>query len=139
MMGLLAAVDAYSVPVGTILGAVGGIYSMILKERISARHNQLGAGRQALDLVARISAREERSDALIAAYMVQFEAAHCQRINDMVRLDELYAAAIAARLVVYELDAAAGRPPREFPRLPPCPAPLAAISETPVSGRSGGL
>ncbi|MCW4592431.1 hypothetical protein, partial [Gluconacetobacter entanii] len=38
-------------------------------------------------------------------------------------IQEVYAQAIAARLLVHELDANAGRPPRQFEPLPSYPAP----------------
>ncbi|MCE2577342.1 hypothetical protein [Gluconacetobacter entanii] len=38
-------------------------------------------------------------------------------------IQEVYAQAIAARLLVHELDANEGRPPRQFEPLPSYPAP----------------
>jgi hypothetical protein len=137
-MSLIDLWNAYSMPVGTILGAVGGIYGTVLKGRMSSRRDHLEAGRQALELVARATEREARIDAVATAYMDRLDAAQRQRIEDMDRAQEVYAAAISARLIILELDARAGRPPRDFPALPPYPYPPAEHEAAPDSAPATG-
>ncbi|MBM9400396.1 hypothetical protein JUN65_02150 [Gluconacetobacter azotocaptans] len=140
MTSLLDLWTAYSGPIGA-LGAAGtglmGWYGQMVRARMSSRRDHLEAGRQALDLVARAAERETKLDALVTSYMDRADAAQRQRIEDMSHVQDVYAAAIAARLMVYELDAAAGRPPRDFPPLPPYPIPAdqeAAPDGAPTAG-----
>ncbi|GAN98152.1 hypothetical protein Geu3261_0514_001 [Komagataeibacter europaeus NBRC 3261] len=110
----------------TAIGGVAGWTGNVARARLAAQRGRLDAGQQALELLARASERDARMDALLASMT--------ERVNELTRerwqydgaLQELYAQAIAARLLVYELDAKAGRPPRQFEPLPPYPIPPAA-------------
>lgn len=109
-------VNAWSGLIETALGLVGGWYGKVAQNRLAQRQEQLSAGQQALALVAQT--REMIAD-------------HIQRIDVLTRqlwarddvIQEVYAQAIAARLLVHELDANEGRPPRQFEPLPSYPAP----------------
>ncbi|MBY4639264.1 hypothetical protein K6L44_04450 [Gluconacetobacter entanii] len=109
-------VNAWSGLIETALGLVGGWYGNVAKNRLAQRQEQLSAGQQALALVAQTR---------------EMLAEHIQRIDVLTRqlwarddvIQEVYAQAIAARLLVHELDANAGRPPRQFEPLPSYPAP----------------
>jgi hypothetical protein len=112
---LFDTVNAWSGLIESGLGVIGGWYGNVAKNRISKRQEQLTAGQQALALVAQT--RELIAD-------------HIQRIDVLTRqlwarddvIQEVYAQAIAARLVVHELDANNGRSPRQFEPLPAYPA-----------------
>ncbi|GAB6968414.1 hypothetical protein JCM25156A_32430 [Komagataeibacter kakiaceti JCM 25156] len=107
-------VNAWSGLIEGILGVVGGWCGNVAKNRISRRQEQLAAGQQALALVAQT--RE-----LIGEYIQRTDMlTHQLWVRDDV-IQEVYAQAIAARLLVYELDANAGRPPRQFDPLPSYP------------------
>lgn len=116
-------VNAWSGLIESGLGVIGGWYGNVAKNRIAKRQEQLTAGQQALALVAQT--RELIAD-------------HIQRIDVLTRqlwarddvIQEVYAQAIAARLVMHELDANDGRAPRQFEPLPPYPsAPAEPTSE----------
>lgn len=112
---LFDTVNAWSGLIESGLGVIGGWYGNVARNRIAKKQEQLTAGQQALALVA-------QTRTLIAD--------HIQRIDVLTRqlwardnvIQEVYAQAIAARLVVHELDANAGRPPRQFEPLPSYPA-----------------
>jgi hypothetical protein len=120
---LFDTVNAWSGLIESSLGVLGGWYGNVAKNRIAKRQEQLTAGQQALALVAQT--RELIAD-------------HIQRIDVLTRqlwarddvIQEVYAQAIAARLVVHELDASAGRSPRQFEPLPSYPGePAEQINE----------
>ncbi|MFT8417505.1 MAG: hypothetical protein ABF636_01560 [Acetobacter sp.] len=120
---LFDTVNAWSGLIESGLGVIGGWYGNVAKNRIAKRQEQLTAGQQALALVAQT--RELIAD-------------HIQRIDVLTRqlwarddvIQEVYAQAIAARLVVHELDANDGRAPRQFEPLPSYPsAPAEPTSE----------
>ena len=91
-------VNAWSGLIEGGMGLISGWYANVAKNRLAKRQEQLTAGQQALALVA-------QTRALIAD--------HIQRIDVLTRqlwarddvIQEVYAQAIAARLLVHELDA----------------------------------
>lgn len=116
-------VNAWSGLIESGLGVIGGWYGNVARNRIAKRQEQLTAGQQALALVAQ--ARELIAD-------------HIQRIDILTRqlwarddvIQEVYAQAIAARLLVHELDANDGRSPRQFEPLPSYPVePVEQVNE----------
>ncbi|KAB8123110.1 hypothetical protein D3W54_01435 [Komagataeibacter medellinensis] len=108
-------VNAWSGLIEPALGMIGGWYGNVAKNRMAARQEQLSAGQQALALVAQTR---------------ELMGTHIQRIEVLTRqlwarddvIQEVYAQAITARLLVHELDANEGRTPRQFEPLPPYPA-----------------
>ncbi|GBQ19951.1 hypothetical protein AA12717_0410 [Gluconacetobacter sacchari DSM 12717] len=115
----------YGVAITTMVGGVGGWYAKMAGIRIADDRAQLAAGRQALALVDRASAREAKLEPLLSDLTGRVAELMRQRWQSDDALQDLYAQAISARLTIQELDAQAGRPPREFPPLPPYPYPPA--------------
>lgn len=93
-----------------------GWYGRVATTRAAARRDRLEAGQQALALADFMSAREQ---------------AQAQNLEELRRrewmlanaVQDVYAEAIAVRLIVHDLDAAAGRSLRQFRPLPPYPFP----------------
>lgn len=107
------------------LGGILGWYGRIASVSAARRRDKLDVGAQALLLNASIA---ERSDALAS----QLDRTQRSYWAVLAQIQDVYAEAIAARLIVHDLDAIAGRPLRLFRPLPPYPFPVQA--EQPVSG-----
>ena len=122
-------VNAWSGLIEGGMGLIGGWYGNVAKNRLAKRQEQLTAGQQALAWAAQT--RELIAD-------------HIQRTEMLTRqlwarddvIQEVYAQAIAARLVVHELDASEGRSPRQFEPLPSYPA-LPAEPADPMPDQQG--
>ncbi|MCE2563789.1 hypothetical protein [Komagataeibacter sp. FNDCF1] len=108
--------NAWSGLIEPALGLVGGWYGNVAKNRLAQKQEQLSAGQQALALVAQT--RE-----MLADYIRRIDVLTRQLWARDDVIQEVYAQAIAARLLVHELDASEGRPPRQFEPLPSYPAP----------------
>ncbi|MBV1825921.1 hypothetical protein [Komagataeibacter oboediens] len=108
-------VNAWSGLIEGGMGLVGGWYGNVAKNRLAKRQEQLSAGQQALELAA-------QTHGLIADYIQRTDTLTRQLWARDDVIQEVYAQAIAARLVVHELDANDGRPPRQFEPLPSYPA-----------------
>ncbi|KAA8383814.1 hypothetical protein FOH24_15210 [Acetobacter tropicalis] len=133
MIGLLALWHSYGGLVTGVGGVAGGWYGRIARTHALERRDRLDAGAQALRLTEMLTARERvLSDRLDTLQQ------HHWMLMDQVQ--DVYAEAIAVRLIVHDLDAIAGRPLRQFRPLPPYPFPAqddqAASGETSIS--SGG-
>lgn len=102
-------------------GGVLGWYGRVAAVRAQARRDALAAGDQALRLNDTLVQREQR----LAAHQEQSEA---ERWSLLSKTQDVYAEAIAARLIVHDLDAAAGRAMRVFRPLPPYPFPAGLTS-----------
>nr|WP_025825389.1 hypothetical protein [Acetobacter persici] len=106
-------------------GLVAGWCGSLARSRAQARRDQLDAGRQALDLAATLAERDQaQADALDTLRRREWVLAGA--------VQDVYAEAIAVRLIVHDLDAAAGRPLRQFRPLPPYPFP--AQGDDPAAG-----
>lgn len=117
MIGLLALWHSYSGVATGVGGLVGGWYGRIARTRALERRDRLDAGAQALRLTEVLTARERvLSDRLDTLQQ------HHWMLMDQVQ--DVYAEAIAVRLIVHDLDAIAGRPLRQFRPLPPYPFPV---------------
>lgn len=97
-------------------GGVLGWYGRVAAVRAQARRDALAAGDQALRLNDTLVQRER----VISLRLAQSEAGRWDLLS---KTQEVYAEAIAARLIVHDLDAAAGREMRIFNPLPPYPFP----------------
>lgn len=117
MISLLALWHTYA-PLVDALGGGGllGWYGRIASVRARERRDALDAGAQALQLNAAVT---ERADAVAE----QLSATQRDYWTLLSKIQDVYAEAIAARLVVHDMDAAAGRPLRQFRPLPSYPFP----------------
>lgn len=122
--------NAWSGLIETALGLVGGWYGNVAKTRLAQRQEQLTAGQQALALVAQT--RE-----LLREHVARIEELTQQKWAQDDTMAAVYGHAIAARLLVYELDANAGRPPRHFEPLPPYPIPATMPDAAETAGVAG--
>ena len=98
-------------------GGVLGWYGRVATVRAQARRDALAAGDEALRLNDTLVLREQR----LAAQLKQSEM---ERWSLLSKTQDVYAEAIAARLIVHDLDAADGRAMRVFRPLPPYPFPV---------------
>lgn len=121
-------VNAWSGLIEGGMGLVGGWYGNVAKNRLAKRQEQLSAGQQALELVAQT--RE-----LLADHIHRVDVLTQQRWAQDDILQEVYAQAIAARLMVHELDANDGRQPRQFEPLPSYPI----SADTPDAAETAGV
>ncbi|KXV72858.1 hypothetical protein NKW54_05490 [Acetobacter cerevisiae] len=106
-------------------GLAAGWYGRLAATRAQTRRDRLDAGSQALTLAGILAAREQDQAAAVEAL----------RRREWVlagSVQDVYAEAIAARLIIYDLDATAGRPVRQFRPLPPYPFP--AQGNDPAAG-----
>lgn len=128
MMALSALVEVWH-SVWPFVEGLGGLllgwYGRIASTRAGERHDQLQAGSQALQLNETLSAREQ----LLSKQLEGLQRAYWVLIDGV---QDVYAEAIAVRLIVHDLDAAAGRPLRQFRPLPPYPFP--AQGDDPAAG-----
>lgn len=116
MIGLLSLWHAYGGAITGVGGLVGGWYGRVARTHAIERRDRLDAGTQALQFAAVLEARERQlSDRL------EDLQRHNWALLDQVQ--DVYAEAIAVRLIVHDLDAIAGRPLRQFRPLPPYPFP----------------
>lgn len=124
-MSLIALWHAY----GGLFQGVGvwatGWYSRLAVTKAQVRRDRLDAGAQALALAAALTAREQALTAALDT-LRRREWALAGSVQDV------YAEAIAARLIVHDQDATAGRPLRQFRPLPPYPFP-AEVSQDATS------
>lgn len=126
MISLLALWHTYAPLVDAVGGGgILGWYGRVASVRARERRDALDAGAQALQLNAAVT---ERANA------VAEELSTTQRAYWLIlaQIQDVYAEAIAVRLIVHDLDAAAGRPLRQFRPLPPYPFP--AQSDGSVAG-----
>lgn len=100
-------------------GGVLGWYGRIASVKAQQRHDRLQAGAQALQLNAEMAKRE----AILVEQLDQLRKTHWRLL---AQTEDVYAEAIAARLIVHDLDAEAGRAMREFQILPAYPFPMCA-------------
>ncbi|MCP1270883.1 hypothetical protein [Acetobacter cerevisiae] len=104
---------------------LAGWYGRVARSAAVARRDRLDAGQQALDLAGVLAERDR----------AQADALEILRRREWVlagAVQDVYAEAIAVRLIVHDLDAAAGRPLRQFRPLPPYPFP--AQGDDPAAG-----
>ncbi|WP_308719175.1 hypothetical protein [Komagataeibacter xylinus] len=121
-------VNAWSGLIEGGLGLISGWYGNVAKNRLAKRQEQLSAGQQALELVA-------QTHELLVDHMHRVDVLTQQRWAQDDTLQEVYAQAIAARLVVHKLDAQDGRPLRQFEPLPSYPI----SAETPDAAETAGV
>ncbi|WP_278368051.1 hypothetical protein [Acetobacter orientalis] len=130
-MMLAALWHAYGPLIETLSGGgVLGWYGRVATVRAQARRDVLAAGDQALRLNDTLVLREQR----LAAQLKQSEM---ERWSLLSKTQDVYAEAIAARLIVHDLDAAAGRAMRVFRPLPPYPFP--AQTDESVAGATAAV
>ncbi|MEE8659253.1 hypothetical protein [Sorlinia euscelidii] len=109
--------QSYGSFVGDLVAGVAGWYGKAAAARVSARRDRLEAGAQAL----RLNEDLMRRNKVVADENEQLRRRQW-RLMDCVQ--DLYAEAIAARLVVFDRDATARKRPTRFQPLPPYPFPL---------------
>ncbi|GAA3682534.1 MULTISPECIES: hypothetical protein [Acetobacter] len=123
-------ISEYGNLIMTAGAGVGGWCANMMNGYLKAQRQKFDAGQQALAILDRASERDRQMDTLVATMTL--------RVNDLMllrwRLDdvmqEVYAQAIAARMIIHELDAQAQRIPRDFAPLPAYP--LAANNAPPL-------
>lgn len=126
-MDILALANALAAPVGALGSVVVGWYGKVVYDRAQTRKDALNAGQQALALLDQASGRDRLFNELLGSTIERLNRVlHLRWQMDDI-LADVYAQAISARMIVHELDAQAGRPERDFDRLPAYP--LATGSE----------
>ncbi|KAA8452477.1 hypothetical protein, partial [Acetobacter pomorum] len=116
MIGLVDLWHSYGGLVQGAGGLVAGWCGSLARFRAQARRDKLDAGQQALDLAEALAERDHAQAAALDT-LRRREWTLAEAVQDV------YAEAIAVRLIVHDLDAAAGRPLRQFRPLPPYPFP----------------
>ena len=106
-------------------GLAAGWFGRLVATRAQIRRDRLDAGEQALTLAGVLAARDKAQTAALEI-LRRREWALAGAVQDV------YAEAIAVRLIVHDLDATAGRPLRQFRLLPPYPFP--AQGDDPAAG-----
>ena len=108
-------------PISAVIGGAAGWSGQVMRARMQARRDRLDAGQQALQLVADMRGAEQQLRGTIATYAGEIDVLRQRRwrLDDLVA--ELHAHAIAARLLVHDLERQLGRNPTAFPPLPVCP------------------
>ncbi|OUJ14200.1 hypothetical protein HK28_00530 [Acetobacter sp. DsW_063] len=91
-----------------------------------ARQREHDASDMALRLIGLAVARAEQLEALQRSYVTELDDLRRDRWRASEAVAQVQAEAIAARLIVHELDARLGEPPREFHPLPDFPFPQRA-------------
>lgn len=122
-MDALAIINALAAPAGAIVSGLVGWYGKVAYDRAQTRKDALNAGQQALTLLDQASRRDRLFNELLSSTMERLkQVLHLRwQMDDLIA--DVYAQAISARMLVHELDAQAGRPPRVFDRLPAYPSP----------------
>lgn len=125
MIGLLAFWHTYGSAIQDAGALASGWYGRLAITKARARRDRLDAGQQALTLAATLTAREQAQE-------VALDTLRRRAWVLAGAVQDVYAEAIAARLIVHDLDATAGRPLRQFRPLPPYPFP--AQGDDPAAG-----
>ncbi|MFT9399809.1 hypothetical protein [Acetobacter sp.] len=129
-MNILALWNEWSGVIGSVGGGVGGWIANTIRARLQAQANAIEAS------------KNETSQQKLELQRDQAQAAEL----DMLRrrewalagaVQDVYAEAIAVRLIVHDLDAEAGKPLRQFRPLPPYPFP--AQADEPVAGATAAV
>ncbi|MFT8804520.1 MAG: hypothetical protein ABF856_04970 [Acetobacter aceti] len=102
-------------------GLLTGWWTYAFRMRSIARQEVRDAGRMAMDLVRAAALREASLTTLAQAYEAELLTLRRLRWITMDTLSTVQAHALAARLIVRELDARLGLPRRDFVPLPPFP------------------
>lgn len=120
-MDVLAIINALAAPAGAIGSGVVGWYGKVVYDRAQERQSALNAGQQALTLLDQASGRDRQFNELLSSMTEHLNRVLHLRWQMDDLLADVYAQAISARMLVHELDAQAGKPPRLFERLPAYP------------------
>lgn len=126
-------VELWHVYGGFVEGAIGliaGWGGNVARYRAQNRRDMLDAGQQALRLADTL-AEHDQAQAAVLETLRRREWTLAGAVQDV------YAEAIAVRLIVHELDAAAGKPLRQFRPLPPYPFP--AQADEPMAGATAAV
>lgn len=97
-------------------GGLLGWYGRVATVRAQARRDALAAGEQALQLNQSLADRER----ILSAQVNRLSQ---DQWHLLAQTEAVYAEAIAARLIIHDLDVVAGRPLRVFRPLPAYPFP----------------
>ncbi|MGV4878568.1 hypothetical protein [Acetobacter indonesiensis] len=116
MLNLIALWHTFGPAIEAAGGGALGWYGRVAHARALERRDRLDAGDQAIGLTKVLTARER-------ALSERIETLQCHHWMLMDQVQDVYAEAIAVRLIVHDLDAIAGRPLRPFRPLPPYPFP----------------
>ncbi|ATJ89442.1 hypothetical protein HK16_10545 [Acetobacter senegalensis] len=125
MINLIALWHTFGPAIETVGGGALGWYGRIARTRALTRRDRLDAGAQALRLTEMLTARER----VLSDRLDTLQQHHWMLLD---QVQDVYAEAIAVRLIVHDLDAIAGRPLRQFRPLPPYPFP--AQDDQPAAG-----
>lgn len=132
-MSLSVLITQYGNLIVTAGAGIGGWCANMVRSYLLAQRQRLDAGQQALAVLDRATARDETMDALLVRMTTRVDELMQTRwrLDDVVQ--DLYAQAISARMIVHELDAAACRAPRDFERLPAYPLPVSVYRDNATS------
>lgn len=106
----------YGELISTGAGIIGGWYGRLFVLKYRLAHVQVLEREQLLRSTASANTREK----VLSDEIERLRKRQWQTFNV---IEEVYAEAIAARLIVHDMDADAGRPMRIFSPLPPHPFP----------------
>ncbi|MCE0745475.1 hypothetical protein LWC05_16510 [Acetobacter sicerae] len=102
-------------------GVLSGWWAHSYRMRSIARQEVYDAGQMALEMVRRSAAREASLTELVHSYESELIELRRARWQTMDVLSAVQVHALAARLIVRELDARLGLPRRQFEPLPSFP------------------
>ena len=126
MINLTTIWSQFAEPIWAMRSVAGGWYGKITWDRSQQRKDALSAGQQALQMIEQIRAHSAELLQVCNVYTAQIVQLRSERyaIDDV--LIEIHAQALAARLIVHDLDAQSGRERREFFPLPAFPVEISA-------------
>ena len=113
---LLQIWSTWAGPIEGFSGIALGWYSKVGVTRMQARRDRLDAGQQALQLVQSLQSA-------VSSYSAELEQLRKRRWSMDDMMQELHGAAIAARMMVHELERRLNMQPTAFEPLPPFPYP----------------
>ncbi|NHO33345.1 hypothetical protein [Acetobacter fallax] len=111
-------------PIEFASGVLSGWWGYLLRSRKVARQKRYETGQLALRLVSASEEQIVRLNDLLLSYADEIDGLRQGRWLLLDCLADIQAQALAARLIVHELDDRLGLPPRQFTPLPPYPPDL---------------
>lgn len=120
-------------PISAVVGGAAGWSGQVMRARMQARRDRLDAGQQALQLVADMRGVELQLRGTIASYAREIDQLRQRRWGLDELVGELHAQAIAARLMVHDLERQLGRDATPFAPLPVFPMDTPPVTPPPAA------
>lgn len=124
---LLLFLHTYGNVITSLCGLAAGWGGRVAATYVQTKRDRLDAGQQAMFLVGMLTKR-------IQDQAAELDILQRREWTLAGAVQDVYAEAIAVRLIVHDLDAVAGRPLRQFRPLPPYPFP--AQGDDPAADKS---